>query len=61
MVVVMVRAIKYRENTLTRDAVPQDQIEILARDWIESAVAEFRSMRMERQRFLAPPEEQRPG
>jgi hypothetical protein len=30
--------------------MPQDQLEILARDWIESAVAEFRSVRTERQK-----------
>jgi len=53
----MAGAIKYRENTLTRDAAPLDQLEILARDWIESAVAEFRSVRMERQNTPAPPQE----
>jgi hypothetical protein len=57
MVVFMVGKVKFRENTLTRDAVLQDQLEILARDWIESSVAEFRSVRMERQNTVAPPKE----
>jgi hypothetical protein len=49
MVVVMAGAVKFRKNALKRDRMPQDQLEILAHDWIESAVAEFRSVRTERQ------------
>jgi hypothetical protein len=44
-----------RRTAVARDPKLQGQLEILARDWIALAVAEFRAVRLERQNPPADP------
>jgi len=49
MVAIMAGAKTHRRNPVARDPTLQGQLEILAREWVALAVAEFQAVGLERQ------------